>query len=64
MSTYREYLDKIYETKHEEIFKFEYWNHECGYTGDYSEALEITQIYFEDYIPSAKLLTQLYRQGE
>ena len=46
----------------DEIFEFEYWNHECGYTYDYSEALEITRDYFPDYKPSSELLGKLREQ--
>lgn len=46
----------------EEIFQYEYHNHECGYTGDYSEALEITNEYFPDFKPTRKLLNELYAQ--
>ena len=43
----------------DEVFEFEYWNHECGYTYDYSEALEITRSYFPDYTPSRAFLGEL-----
>lgn len=48
----------------EEIFEYEYHNHECGYTGDWSEALEITNEYFPDFKPTRKLLNKLYAQYE
>ena len=48
----------------EEIFQYEYHNHECGYTGDWSEALEITNEYFPDFKPTRKLLNTLYTQYE
>lgn len=43
----------------DEIFEFEWWNHECGYTYDYSEALAITRDYFPDYVPTRELLQRL-----
>jgi hypothetical protein len=43
----------------DEIFEYEYWNHECGYTGDWSEALNITKAYFPEYTPTRKLLNKL-----
>ena len=46
----------------DEIFEFEYWNHECGYTYDYSEALEIVRSYFPNYTPSSELLGKLRKQ--
>lgn len=33
----------------DEIYTYEWWNHECGYTGDYMAALAITRDYFPDY---------------
>ena len=45
----------------DEIFEYEYWNHECGYTGDWSEALHITQAYFPKYTPTRKLLNKLQK---
>lgn len=47
----------------EEIFSFEYWNHECGYSYDYSEALEIVQLYFPDWLPTAKLLNKIQKEN-
>lgn len=43
----------------EEIFKHEWWNHECGYTGDHETALRITRCYFPKYTPTQKLLNEL-----
>ena len=45
----------------DEIFEYEYWNHECGYSGDWSEALKITQCYFPKYAPTRKLLNKLQK---
>ena len=50
--------------KPDEVFEFEYWNHECGYTGDHSEALEITRGYFPNYVPSKELLCELNLKSE
>lgn len=46
----------------DEIFEYEYWNHECGYTGDWSEALRITRAYFPKYVPTRKLLNKLQKE--
>ena len=46
----------------DEIFEYEYWNHECGYTGDWSEALKITKAYFPKYTPTRKLLNKLQKE--
>lgn len=43
----------------EEIFEYEWWNHECGLTYDYSEALEITQEYFPDWEPEDRIVNKL-----
>jgi hypothetical protein len=32
--------------KPQEVYNYEFSNHECGYTGDDTEALKITQSYF------------------
>lgn len=48
----------------EEIFKFEFWNHECGYTYDIEDALEIVQGYFPEWQPSRELLNKLFAEGE
>lgn len=44
----------------EEIFEYEYYNHECGYTGDCTEAFNITRCYFPDWKPTQELLDKLY----
>ena len=46
----------------EEIFEHEWWNHECGYSGDYSEALMITRCYFKDYIPKESFINKLQKE--
>ena len=46
----------------DEIFEHEYWNHECGYTGDWSEALNITQCYFPNYKPKKNLINRLQKE--
>ena len=65
---FKKYLEIDKEIKEnctpEEIFQYEYHNHECGYTGDYSEALELTNEYFPDFKPTRKLLNKLYAQYE
>lgn len=38
----------------EEIYKVEFVNYECGYTGDDSEAIDIVNIYFPDWKPTRK----------
>jgi hypothetical protein len=32
----------------DEVFRHEWWNHECGLTGDYEEAMQITKDIFGD----------------
>lgn len=46
----------------DEIFEYEWRNHECGYTGDWSEALNITKAYFPKYTPTRKLLKKLQKE--
>lgn len=43
----------------DDIFRYEFWNYECGYTGDYEEALNAVKHYFPKYKPSKKLVKQL-----
>ena len=40
----------------QEIYNYEYANHECGYTGDDSEAMEIMR----SYVPNAEVKRKLY----
>ena len=47
----------------EEIFEYEYYNHECGYTGDWTEAINITNCYFPDWKPSTELLNKLWNNS-
>ena len=35
----------------EEVYQYEFDNHECGYTGDDSEAVAIVQSYWPDWTP-------------
>lgn len=43
----------------DDIFRYEFWNYECGYTMDYEDALKATRHYFPKYKPSKKLVEQL-----
>lgn len=46
-----------------EIFSYEYFNYECNYTDDISEALKVAQSYFPQYKPSKRLLNELKEKG-
>lgn len=48
----------------EEIFCYEWWNHESGLTYDYSAALSITRCYFPEFKVTQKLLNKLQRKFE
>lgn len=48
----------------DEIFEYEWWNHECGLTYSYTEALEITREYFPEYTPSEALIKSLHEKFE
>lgn len=48
----------------EEIFEMEFGNHECGYTGDWSEALEVVREYFPDYTPTRELIRKCFKAYE
>ena len=53
-------LDALKNCHPDALFTYEFANHECGYTGEHSEALEATQAYFPDYQPTDELLHYLY----
>ena len=36
----------------DDIFRYEFWNYECGYTMNYEEALNATRHYFPKYKPT------------
>ncbi len=38
----------------QEVYQYEYNNHECGYTGDDTEALEIVKYYFGNKVKIAR----------
>lgn len=62
-----EYFNKwrervIAECKPDDIFADEFWNHECGYTGDYNVALNITKSYFSNYKLNVALVRQLQKE--
>lgn len=52
-------LDALKNCHPDALFAYEFANHECGYTGEHSEALEATQAYFPDYEPTAEFLRYL-----
>lgn len=43
----------------DEIYKYEWWNHECGYTYEDDEALKIVRYYFPKYKPTKALKEKL-----
>ena len=47
----------------EEIYKYEFINHECGYTGDDSEAVKVVREYFKDF-ESKELFNELFYREE
>lgn len=53
-------LDALKNCHPDALFAYEFANHECGYTREHSEALEVTQAYFPDYEPTDELLHYLY----
>lgn len=61
---YAQYNERIkLECMPDEIFSYEYWNHNCNYTGDIVDALKVTQSYFPWYKPSKRLLNELEEKG-
>lgn len=52
------------ECKPEEIYSYEWWNRECGYTYEDSEALKITREYFPEYKPTKALNKKLWAMFE
>lgn len=65
---YTEFYDKIKlriskECKPQDVYNYEYLNHECEYTGDDTEAFEIVQYYFtfrECQLVKRKLIPQVF----
>lgn len=47
----------------EEIYRYEFINYECGYTGDDSEAVEIVRKFFKDF-ESKELFNELFYKEE
>jgi len=47
----------------DEVFRYEYLNYECAFSGDMEDALKITRSYFPDYKPSVKLIAELDDQA-
>lgn len=57
---YKEVEEEIRKTcTPEEIFKYEYWNHECEYTGEWDEAIEMTKSYFPKFELTNEILRSL-----
>ena len=46
----------------EEIYKYEFVNYECGYTGDDSEAVEMVRLFFKDFEPKELFNELFYRE--
>ena len=46
----------------EEIYKYEFINYECGYTGDDSEAVKIVKSFFPDFEPKELFNELFYRE--
>ena len=62
---YEEWKEKVKaECTAESIFEDEWWNHECGLSYDFSDALAITRSYFPKYTPKQSLLNKLQRKFE
>lgn len=62
---YNEVYERIKnECTPEEIFEAEFSNHECGYTGEWTEALEVVREYFPDYTPKASLIKKCFKAYE
>lgn len=62
---YKEIQERIKkECTPEEIFEMEFGNRECGYTGNWSEALEVVREYFPDYTPTKELIKKCFKAYE
>lgn len=46
----------------EEIYIFEFINHECAYTNDDTEALNTTRFYFENFEPAQELIEKILNE--
>ncbi len=53
-------LDALKNCSPDALFTYEFANHECGYTREYTVALEITRCTFPDYKPTTELMEYLY----